>query len=72
MTSRFWLSLILIPKPVAIVVALIADLDTPTPGLIGLDQRSVQHLKAEIGTELAHQLPRLARTKMVDKFRCWI
>ena len=52
MTSRFWLSLILIPKPVAFVVALIADMDTPTPGLIRLDQRSLQHLKAEIGTEL--------------------
>ena len=54
MTSRFWLSLILIPITIAVVVALIADLDTPTRGLIRLDQRSLQRLKAEIGPEVAH------------------
>ena len=54
MTSRIWLSLILIPITVAIVVALIADLDTATHGLIRLDQCSIKRLKAEIGTELAH------------------
>ena len=54
MTSRFWLSLILIPITIAIVVALIADLDTPTRGLIRLDQRPLQRLKAEIGPEVAH------------------
>ena len=54
MTSRFWLSLILIPLTIAIVVALIADLDTPTHGLIRLDQRTLQRLKAEIGAEVAH------------------
>ena len=48
MASRFWLSLILIPITVAIVVALIADLDTPSRGLIRLDQRPLQRLKAEI------------------------
>jgi hypothetical protein len=54
MTSRFWLSLILIPITIAIAVALIADLDTPSHGLIRLDQRTLQRLKAEIGTEVAH------------------
>jgi hypothetical protein len=54
MTSRFWLSLILIPITLAIVVALIADLDTPTHGLIRLDQRTLQRLKAEIGADVVH------------------
>ena len=53
MTSRFWLSLILIPLTIAIVVALIADLDTPSHGLIRLDQRPLQRLKAEIRSEVA-------------------
>jgi hypothetical protein len=52
MTSRFWVSLILIPITIAIVVALIADLDTPNQGLIRLDQRPLQRLKAEIGAEV--------------------
>lgn len=54
MTSRFWLSLILIPITIAVVVALIADLDTPTRGLIRLDQRPLQRLKAKIGPDVAH------------------
>jgi hypothetical protein len=54
MTSRFWLSLILIPITIAIAVALIADLDTPSHGLIRLDQRTLQRLKAEIGQGVAH------------------
>ncbi len=48
LTSRFWLGLILIPITIAIVVALIADLDTPGRGLIRLDQRALQRLKADI------------------------
>ena len=40
--------MILIPITIAIVVALIADLDTPDRGLIRLDQRSLQRLKADI------------------------
>jgi hypothetical protein len=48
LTSRFWLTLILVPITIAIVVALIADLDTPTQGLIHLDQRAMQRLKAEM------------------------
>jgi hypothetical protein len=44
----------LIPITIAIVVALIADLDTPSRGLIRLDQRALQRLKAEIAAEAAH------------------
>jgi len=54
LTSRFLLTLILIPITIAIVVALIADLDTPSSGLIRLDQRALQRLKAEIGAEAGH------------------
>jgi hypothetical protein len=53
MASRFWLSLILMPTTIAIVVALIADLDTPSHGLIRLDQRPLERLKAEIRAEVA-------------------
>ena len=49
--ARFWLTLILLPITIAIVVALIADLDTPSRGLIQLDQRALQRLKAEISIE---------------------
>lgn len=45
---RFWLTLVLAPLTIAIVVALIADLDTPSSGLIQLDQRAMQRLKIEI------------------------
>ena len=48
LASRFWLALILIPITIAIVVALIADLDSPSRGLIRLDQRSLERLKADI------------------------
>ena len=51
LTSRFWLTLIVVPITIAIVVALIADLDTPSRGLIRLDQRALHPLKADIGAE---------------------
>jgi hypothetical protein len=51
LSSRFWLTLILVPITIAIVVALIADLDTPSRGLIRLDQRTIQRLKADISSE---------------------
>lgn len=53
MTSRFWWSLILLPMTLAIVVALISDLDSPTRGLIRLDQRPFQRLKSEMRAEVA-------------------
>ena len=51
LASRFWLAVILIPITIAIVVALIADLDTPGRGLIRLDQRALQRLQADISVE---------------------
>lgn len=48
LAGRFWLTLLLAPLTIALVVALIADLDTPSSGLIRLDQRAMQRLKAEI------------------------
>jgi hypothetical protein len=51
LTSRFWLTLILVPITIAIVVALIADLDAPSRGLIRLDQRAMHRLKADMGVE---------------------
>ena len=47
-SSRFWVTLILIPVTISIVVALIADLDTPTRGLIRLDHRAMQRLKVDM------------------------
>ena len=54
LTGRFWLTLVLIPITIAIVVALIADLDTPSSGLIRLDQRAMQRLKADLSPEPTH------------------
>jgi len=51
LTARFWLTLILLPITIALVVALIADLDAPSRGLIRLDQRALQRLKADINVE---------------------
>ena len=53
-TARFWLTLILIPITIAIVVALIADLDTPSSGLIRLDQRAMHRLKVDLSAEPRH------------------
>jgi len=51
LTRRFWLTLVLAPVTIAIVVALVADLDSPSTGLIRLDQRATQRLKAEFSAE---------------------
>jgi hypothetical protein len=48
LTRRFWLTLVLAPITIAIVIALVADLDTPGSGLIRIDQRAMQRLKAEL------------------------
>ena len=55
LTRRFWLTLVLAPVTVAIVVALVADLDAPSSGLIRLDQRAMQRLKVELSIEKAGQ-----------------
>ena len=49
--ERFWLTLVLAPITIAIVVAQVADLDSPSTGLIRLDQRATQRLKAEFSSE---------------------
>jgi len=54
LARRFWLTLVLAPVSIAIVVALIADLDTPTSGLIRLDQRAMLRLKADLTRPPAH------------------
>ena len=54
LTTRFWLTLVLLPITIAIVVSLIADLDSPSRGLIRLDQRALQRLKADMSTEAQH------------------
>jgi hypothetical protein len=51
LTSRFWLTLVLLPITIAIVVSLIADLDSPSRGLLRLDQRALQRLKVDMSTE---------------------
>lgn len=50
LASRFWLTLLLMPLTIAIVVTLIADLDTPSSGLIRLDQRALERLKVEMNS----------------------
>lgn len=55
LTRRFWLTLVLAPVSIAIVVALVADLDAPSRGLLRLDQRAMQRLKSELNIEKDHQ-----------------
>jgi len=54
LTTRFWLTLILVPITIAIVVSLIADLDSPSRGLIRLDERALHRLKADMNSEGPH------------------
>jgi hypothetical protein len=51
LTQRFWLTLVLAPITIALVVALVADLDSPSTGLIRVEQRAVQRLKSEFSSE---------------------
>ena len=51
LTARFWLTLILVPITIAIVVSLIADLDTSNRGLIRLDQSALHRLQDYMSTE---------------------
>ena len=41
---RFWFSLVMTPMVVAIVMALVVDLDSPHTGLIGIRQNSMERL----------------------------
>ena len=51
LTARFWLTVVLIPLTIAIVVGLIADLDAPSTGLIRLDQRAMERVQADLRVE---------------------
>jgi len=52
-SGRYWLTLMLVPVTIALVVGLTADLDTPTHGLLRLDQRPLLRLKAEMSVDSA-------------------
>jgi hypothetical protein len=45
---RFWFSLVMTPMVIAIVMALVADLDSPHTGLIGIRQNSMERLIHDI------------------------
>jgi hypothetical protein len=45
---RFWFSLVMTPLVVAIVMALVADLDSPHTGLIGVQQNSMERLVHDV------------------------
>jgi hypothetical protein len=45
---RFLLTVLIAPLTVAIVITLIADVDTPSSGLIQLDQRAMLRVKADM------------------------
>lgn len=47
---RFWFSLVMTPMVVAVVMALVADLDNPHAGLIGIRQNSMERLIQDITT----------------------
>lgn len=45
---RFWFSLVMTPLVVAVVMALVADLDSPHTGVIGIDQGSMARLVHDV------------------------
>ena len=45
---RFWLPLAMAPLVVAVVMALLADLDSPHTGGIGISQNSMERLSHEV------------------------
>jgi len=46
--QRFALSILVPPLMIAVVMTLIADLDTPHCGLIRIDQQSMERLKSDL------------------------
>jgi hypothetical protein len=48
LTRRFWMTVLIAPLTMAIVITLIADVDSPGSGLIRLDQGAMVRLKAEM------------------------
>ncbi len=51
LTRRFWLTLVLGPITIAIVLALVADLDSPNSGLLRLDDRAMLRMNGELDSE---------------------
>jgi hypothetical protein len=51
LTRGFWVTLILAPITIAIVLALVADLDSPGTGLIRRDERPMYRLKTELNSQ---------------------
>lgn len=49
--GRFWLTLVLVPITIAIVVGLVADLDSSSAGMLRIDHRAMQRLKSELNSE---------------------
>jgi hypothetical protein len=45
LVRRFWLALALAPVSTAIIVVLVADLDTLSSGLLRIDQRAMERIK---------------------------
>jgi hypothetical protein len=50
--GRFWLTLVLVPITIAIVVGLVADLDSPSTGMLRIDHRAMLRLKSEFSPKL--------------------
>lgn len=48
LATRFRLTLVLVPLIISTVLALIADIDAPSSGMIRVDQRAMQRLKSEL------------------------
>jgi hypothetical protein len=45
---RFWFSLVMTPLVVAVVMTLVADLDSPHTGLIGIKKNSMERLVRDV------------------------
>lgn len=48
LATRFRLTLVLVPLIISTVLALVADIDSPSSGMIRLDQRAMQRLKSDL------------------------
>lgn len=48
--QRFWLSLVITPLVIAVVMTLIADLDSPRKGFIQIEQNSMERLATRVAT----------------------
>ena len=48
LTRRFWFSLVMTPLVIAVVMALLADLDSPRTGLIHIKQNSMERLVHDV------------------------